>query len=178
MDRLIRKINYRGAVFDVIEKSETIYAGKIILADSLTDQRDLAALVTEKEANKILAKVKECVEPKRDIVISINHWKIGVELHGLVFARETKSKDQIDGIDVYVMPPSLFIRAYTDKSTAKLFKKDKCEIWELFDYIKRRIMPGFGFKIAENGAQEIESFDTKEHRTGYAYVPVFIDSEN
>ena len=33
-------------------------------------------------------------------------------------------------------------------------------------------MPAYGYKMAENGAQELEVFDVSGHSTGYAYVPV------
>ena len=33
-------------------------------------------------------------------------------------------------------------------------------------------MPSHNFKMAENGAQEMEVFDTSEHKSGYAYMPV------
>lgn len=33
-------------------------------------------------------------------------------------------------------------------------------------------MPGHNYKMAENGAQELEVFDTSEHKSGYAYMPV------
>lgn len=39
-------------------------------------------------------------------------------------------------------------------------------------YIRDYFMPAHGFKMAENGAQELEVFDTSEHKSGYAYMPV------
>ena len=39
-------------------------------------------------------------------------------------------------------------------------------------YIRNYFMPTHGFKMAENGAQEMEVFDTAAHTTGYAYMPV------
>ena len=33
-------------------------------------------------------------------------------------------------------------------------------------------MPSYNFKMAENGAQEMEMFDTFDHSSGYAYMPV------
>lgn len=66
----------------------------------------------------------------------------------------------------------MYIRAYTDPSTAQLLAKEVCEIWELFAYIRDYFMPSHNFKMAENGAQEMEVFDTSEHKSGYAYMPV------
>jgi hypothetical protein len=33
-------------------------------------------------------------------------------------------------------------------------------------------MPAQGFKMADNGAQEMEVYDTAEHKVGYVYMPV------
>lgn len=33
-------------------------------------------------------------------------------------------------------------------------------------------MPAHGFGMAQNGAHELEVFDTLEHKSGYAYMPV------
>jgi len=33
-------------------------------------------------------------------------------------------------------------------------------------------MPAQGFVMADNGAQEMEMFDTGAYTTGYAYMPV------
>ena len=73
---------------------------------------------------------------------------------------------------MYKNPASLYIRAHTDKSAAQLMAKEQCEIWELFAYIRDYFMPANSFKMAENGAQELEVFDTFEHKSGYAYMPV------
>lgn len=70
------------------------------------------------------------------------------------------------------MPASLFTRAYTDKETSQLIGKKQCGIWELVAYIRDYFMPAHGFETAQNGAQEPEIFDTFEHRSGYAYIPV------
>jgi len=79
---------------------------------------------------------------------------------------------QPDGIDVFKMPASLFIRAYTDKHTAMLISKKQCEIWELFSYIREYFMPAHGFKMADNGAKEMEMYDTADPKAGYVYMPV------
>lgn len=67
----------------------------------------------------------------------------------------------------------VYIRAYTNKSTAQLMAKEQCEIWELFAYIRNYFMPAHGFKMAENGAQELEVFDTFEHKSGYTYSAIW-----
>lgn len=38
--------------------------------------------------------------------------------------------------------------------------------------IRNYVMPTYGYKMAENGAQELEVFDVSGRNSGYAYVPV------
>lgn len=128
--------------------------------------------VDEIQRKIAMDKVINCITPERDITLSINFWLIGAKLHGMGFVRETKTTTQPEGVDVFKMPASLFIRAYTDKESSKLLGKEQCEIWELFAYIRNYVMPSNGYKMADNGAQELEVYDTKEHKMGYAYVPV------
>jgi len=73
------------------------------------------------------------------------------------FVKETTTANQPEGIDIYAMPASLYIRAYTDQQTAQLLTKKHCEIWELFAYIRNYFMPAHGFQMNENGAQEYGS---------------------
>ena len=77
---------------------------------------------------------------------SINFWR-SERSRAYGFVREVLTDCQPKEIDVYKMPASQYIRAYTNKSTALLMSKEQCEIWELL-------------------------FDTFEHKSGYAYMPV------
>ena len=58
------------------------------------------------------------------------------------------------------------------KASAQLLLKEQCETWELFAYIRNYLMSSHGFRMAENGAQELEVLDTSKHKTGYVYMPV------
>ena len=144
-EKVIETININGAVFEIVEKPATILAGKIIYAKDFSDIAafDLAIEAVMAESEPFAGGLlKDAVLPIHDIHLSVNFW----------LSEES--------------------RAYTNKSTAQLMAKEQCEIWELFVYIRDYFMPTRGFKMAENGAQELEAFDTFEHKTGYAYMPV------
>ncbi len=173
-EKIIETIKIGGAIFEVVEKPETIFAGKIIYAK---DYRDLDSFnsaiesVTEDDKQAAFSILSESVLPIYDINLSVNFW-LDERSRAYGFVREVMTEEQPDGVDVYKMPASLFIRAYTDKGTAQLISKEQCEIWELFAYIRDFFMPAHGFKMAQNGAQELEVFDTFDHNIGYAYMPV------
>lgn len=174
VERIVETIKIGGACFEIVEKPETIFAGRIIYAKDYADIDSFYSAIetlTEEEKQTTYSMLAESVLPIYDIGISVNFW-LDENLRAYGFVREVVTEEQPDGVEVYKMPASLFIRAYTDRETSQLISKEQCEIWELFAYIRDFFMPAHGFKMAQNGAQELEVFDTFEHKAGYAYVPV------
>jgi transcriptional regulator with XRE-family HTH domain len=173
-EKIVETITIGGANFEIVEKPETLLAGKIIYAKNFANEDSFNSAIdslTEDDKQAAFEKLKETVLPIYDINLSVNFW-LNFKQRAYGFVRGVTTEEQSDGIDVYKMPASLFIRAYTDKATSQLIGKEQCEIWELFAYIRDYFMPSHGFKMAENGAQEMEVFDTFDHKTGYAYMPV------
>ena len=179
-EKVIETIKIGEAVFEIIEKPATIFAGKIIYAKDFADFNAFETELVRIGDNKLwhteipYNDIIECKLPVCDVGLSINFWHFhDRQSHGYGWVRETTAENQPEGIDIYKMPASLFIRAYTDKYAAQLLsKKKQCEIYELFAYIRDYFMREHGFKMNENGAQELEIYDTAEHTTGYAYMPV------
>lgn len=173
-EKIVETITIGGANFEIVEKPETLLAGKIIYAKNFANEDSFNSAIdslTEDDKQATFEKLKETVLPIYDINLSVNFW-LNFKQRAYGFVRGVTTEEQSDGIDVYKMPASLFIRAYTDKATSQLISKEQCEIWELFAYIRDYFMPSHGFKMADNGAQEMEVFDTFDHKTGYAYMPV------
>lgn len=172
-EKVIETVKVGEAVFDVVEKPAAILAGKIIYAKEFSDISGFNSAIdaAAAEGEAFLDLLKDTVLPINDIHLSVNFWR-SEKFRAYGFVREVLTECQPEGIDVFKNPASLYIRAYTNKSTAQLMSKEECEIWELFAYIREYFMPAHGFKMAENGAQELEVFDTFEHKTGYAYMPV------
>lgn len=173
-ERVIETIKIGTAEFEIIEKPETILAGKMIYAkdfESIDGFNSAIDAVSEDEKNAVFSSLQENVLPITDIHLSVNFW-LDEKVRAFGFVREVTTEQQPEGVDVYKMPASLYIRAYTDRSMSQLIAKEECEVWELFAYIRDFFMPAHGFRMADNGAQELEVFDSFEHRTGYAYMPV------
>jgi transcriptional regulator with XRE-family HTH domain len=172
-EKIVQTIKIGEAVFEVVERPETIFAGKFLFAKDYPDLKTFHAAMGEAENHIPYDLIAEPIIPVTDINISINFFLFNEwQKHGFGFARETLTKTQPDGIDIFEMPASLYIRAYTNKHTAMLISKEQCEIWELFSYIREYFMPAHGFRMADNGAQEMEVYDTAEHKVGYVYMPV------
>lgn len=173
-EKIVETITTGGARFEIVEKPEAVFAGKMIYA------RDFSAIdgfhsaidaFSEEEKQAVFHQLKEPALPIYDVNLSVNFW-LDEKRRAYGFVREVATEEQPEGVDIYKNPASLYIRAYTDKDTSRLVCKEQCEIWELFAYIRDFFMPAHGFKMARNGAQELEVFDTSEHRSGYAYMPI------
>lgn len=93
-----------------------------------------------------------------------------ININGAVFEIVEKPAAILAGKIIYAKDFS-DIAAF-DSAIEAVMAKEQCEIWELFAYIRDYFTPTRGFKMAENGAQELEVFDTFEHKSGYAYMPV------
>lgn len=173
-EKVVETIKVGSAIFEVVEKPATILAGKILYANAFSRYADfdaaIEAFMTGGEQSAY-ASLTAPVLPISDIHLSVNFWR-SEDARAYGFVREVSTDQQPEGVDVYKLPASLYIRAYTDPSAARLMAKSQCEVWELFAYIRNYIMPEHGFQMAENGAQELEVFDTSEHKTGFAYLPV------
>lgn len=173
-EKVIETVRIGGGEFEIVEKPKTILAGKVLYAKDYEDidafNRAIDA-VTGEEKQTAFDLIRESVLPITDIYLSVNFW-LDESCRAYGFVREAETREQPDGIQIYELPASLYIRAYTNKGNAQLIAKEECEIWELFAYIRDFFMPAHGFVMADNGAQEMEVFDSFEHRTGYAYMPV------
>lgn len=170
-EELIKRIEVGGAIVDLVRRPETLYAGRILYARNCENfDLEIECIMGQAE-QEIYARVQAPVLPLRDIHMSVNFWH-SEEERAYGFVRETTSAEQPEGINVYRMPASLFLRAHADPGMARLLAKETCETWELFAYLRDYVMLAQGLRMNENGAQELEVFDTLGHRTGCAYLPV------
>jgi len=157
-EKIIATYKIENAVFELAERPETIYAGKMA------------------ERTEMFDNVAGRVLPERDIHISFNFWS-DFKPKKIFFARETITENQPDGIDVYKMPAGLFLRAYTDKNNAAILGRDTCEPWEFFAFMLNYVMPKYHLKKAvnENGEDnQIEVYDSPygTHGNGWGYAAV------
>lgn len=170
-EQIVRRIQVGGAVIELVRRPETLYAGKLLYArDCLDFDAEIERMQGQPERDTY-NRIHAPTLPLKDIHLSVNFW-LSEDQRAYGFVRETTSDEQPEGLDVYRMPASLFLRAHTDQGTARLLAKEKCEIWELFAYLRDYVMPAQGLRMNDNGAQEMEVFDTFDHQSGYAYLPV------
>ncbi len=173
-EKTVDVITVGSAHFEVVEKPQTILAGCIIYAKDYPDEDSFNSAIDSlpiEVKRTAFDKLTNVTLPVTDIHLSVNFWR-RLKHRAFGFVREVSAEEQSGEVDVYKNPPSLYIRAYTDKETARLLAKDECEVWELFAYIRNFLMPANGYIMADNGAQEMEVFDSSDHRRGYAYMPV------
>lgn len=153
-ERVIETIKIGGAEFEIVEKPETILAGKVIYAKDYEDIDGFNCAieaVTGEEKQVVLNSIRENILPVTDIHLSVNFW-LDEKSRAFGFVRETATKEQPEGIDIYTMPASLYIKVYTDRAAAQLIAKEECEVWELFAYIRNFLClrMGSGWRITEH----------------------------
>ena len=164
-------ITYRGAVLEVVERPEAVFCGKIAYAQNLTDEPDIETLL--KDYQKLVPIPKnEPVAPEWTAAISIDYWRGGIVPRGMMFGQEVAAEKQPEVYDIYKMPKSLYMRVFHDADAAKALDKDQCDIWELYGLMKDIVMPLYGYRFNENGAQEFEYYNWTKYSSGFAYVPV------
>jgi len=169
-EKLVDVLTYHGVNFEIVDRPEVLWVGKVAYATNLTDEPNIGKLLKEYQ-ELISIEKKELIHPEWDAVISIDYWRNGSTPRGMMFGTETYSELQPDCYDIFRMPSSLFMRVLNNTDAARILRKDKCENWELFEFMKNTILPEHGYKFNENGAQEVEYH---HHKSGtfYAYVPV------
>lgn len=170
IDKIIETISYNGASFEVVERPEVLWVGKIAYATNLTDEPDIGKLLNEYRELLPVAKLDR-INPDWDAAISIDYWRGGAAPRGMMFAQETTSEKQDSQYDIFKMPASLFMRILNNTQAAQLLNKDTCELWEFFCLMNEVVMPKYGYQFNENGAQEIEYCCHKDN-IAYAYVPI------
>lgn len=171
---VLRTIRVGSACFELVQRPETILAGRILYArdyDGFEAFDEGIGSVMEAERARVLGRLAGVVLPAFNIRLSVNFWR-PVETRAYGFVREVLTADQPEGVQVYRMPASLYLRARNDAAAAQLIAREKCEMWELFAYMREFVMPSQGLVMADNGAQEMEIFDASGSGDGWAYIPV------
>lgn len=169
-EELIREFSYKGITFELVKAPATIWCGTRGYGSKKGSEPDIPGLLEKYQ--------KLCDIPKRErpapdwsCCISIDYWRGGDALWGIMFAQQVLSDAQDSAHDVYNMPESLYIRAAGTRENAQAaFGRDSCELYELFGVI-REAMEAIGLETGTNGAQEIEMYN---HGAGlfYAYAQV------
>jgi hypothetical protein len=168
-ERILDVLVTDGILFELVEKQETIFAGKLGYATNFDEEPDIGQLLDE--YRKIMSKITDAVEPEWWIGITINYGKKGA-YKGYMFATEVATDNQDEVVDMYKVPTSHYLRIRKDdKNVLKILGKDSCQTFELFPLIYD-VMNKLGYKYADNGAQEIECDYSKDMSIAYAYVAI------
>ena len=174
---VLRTIRVGGACFELVRRPETILAGRILYArdfGSFEAFDEAIGGVTEADRERVLSRLAGMTRPDFAVRLSVNFWR-PVEERAYGFVREVATAQQLEGVQVCRMPGSLYLRARNDTAAAQLLAKERCEMWELFAYMREFVMPAHGLFMANNGAQELEICDAPESGLGWAYIPVQVN---
>lgn len=116
-------------------KRRNYIAGKILYAKDYNNSIETALSLCDNPFWDTVGRINDPTVPKYDITLSINFWLMESK-RAMGFVRESTSEKQPEGIDVYKLPASLYLWAYTDRHMAQLVSKETCNVWALFAYIR------------------------------------------
>lgn len=182
---IVDVINIDNVAFEIIRKPKTIYAGAIGYADEAGKEPFIEYILARmyhydqnnsEWQNPIDRMLTGRLTPNWDVCISIDYWRGVTEKWGMMFAREVSTAEQPKGVDVYILPETLYVRVLADEYSAAMLGKENCAAWELFGLIKDKFIPAHGYEYNGIG-QELEYRGNERTADGryklqYAYVPV------
>ncbi|MCL2775434.1 MAG: hypothetical protein FWD71_19130 [Oscillospiraceae bacterium] len=161
---IIKTIDINGAVFEVIRKPRTIYAGVIGYADEIGPEPEIDMLSGKMFWDNVESPVRKNpidriiagkISPTWEVVVSINYWKGNEAKKGMMFAREVNTTEQPDGVYVHEQAETLYIRCQCNVESAKLLGREHCAPYELFGYIREKVASEHGYEF-DRAWQEIE----------------------
>ena len=106
-ERILNSFVNDGILFELVEKQETIFAGKLGYAPGLNDEPDIGRLL--EQFRKIMPVLAEAADLDWGIGISINYRKNGA-YKGYMFAAEVESEQQSEESDVIKVPASHYLK--------------------------------------------------------------------
>jgi len=171
-ERVVEVIRFNNAVFEVVERPETVWVGSIAYANNNFDEPDMGALLKRFQDLVYVAPKEDRINPDWDAAISINYGKNGKAPKGMMYGQETYSAEKQDKRnDLFTQPGGLWMRVFNDRQAAALIGKDSCHTWELFGYIRETAAPRNGYKVRDDIDVAVEYHNYKNN-TWYAYMPV------
>ncbi len=165
--KVLKTIVNDGILYEIVEKPETIYAGKLESSDTNKGEPDIKSILGG--YREISSKITGAVDEAWWLGISMNYGNDKVPA-SYMFALEVNTDEQPDGVDVYKMPASFYIRMRKDDNNAlKQLGKENCQSYELFSLIFDT-MKKYHYDFGNCG--EIECDFSKDVKIGYVYVSI------
>jgi hypothetical protein len=179
-ETVIETIDHNGAIFDVVEWTETIWCGKAAYAmnaeDGLFVDRAMdgySALDCSKANGKF--------DPPLDGLLNFNHTERATGFKGVMFGEIVTTDKQPDGFDVYRLPAAKWMRlridtGFTDKQLGRepYYSGPPPFEW-IYDLVEQ-----FGYKPGSSELPIIEYYayyapgmeQKYENKLYYVYAPV------
>ena len=175
IEEAVLTIPYKGAQFELVKRTDVIWAGCVDYADDNTGESDIGATLKRFQSLVEIAPIKAKINPDWSASLSIN-YNCGDKPCGIMFANESYTADQDARYDTFVQPGGLWLRVKGDGNNAKaLLNKEKADLYEFFSAL-RDAAAANGYTQNPDVHVEVEyhchaEYNTPPH-TCYAYIPV------
>ena len=175
-ERIVETIPLNGAVFDVVERPETLWVGTISYAKNNRDDPNFKGCLKRFQKLCAIAPKEDLINPDWDADISFNFIKrTGNAPKGVMYGLETYSAAKQDKrYDLYTQPSGLYMRIRNDERAAALFGREKCANYMLIDYITGTAAPQNGYQLRSDIDLSVEyhSGNHDGNDKWYIYVAV------
>ena len=175
VEKLVKTITYKGAEFEIVERSDVLWVGCVDYADNNIDESDIQATLNRYGKELIDVPKRDIINPDYTGVLSINYIYKDKPC-GVMFAQETYSEKQDERYDLFTQLGGLWLRISANKETDDMFFGRKSHgLFEYFGVLKEA--------AEENGyTQNLDiplaieyhcqaEHDTSPHRQ-FAYIPI------
>ena len=175
VENLIRTFQYKGVVFEVVQRPDVVWVGCVDYADNNTDESDIPATLKRYQGLVKSVPILEKINPDWSAALSIQ-YHCDEKPCGLMFANESYTNRQDERYDLFTQPGGLWLRVgVNEESDAALLGRPSNEMSEYFGILQSAALEN-GYAQNPSVPVEIEyhchaQYDTPAH-AAFAYIPV------
>jgi len=123
-EKSVETFEFSSAVFEVVDRPETLWVGTISYANNNFDEPDMSALLNRYQ-NLVPTPKEDRINPDWDAAISINYGKHGEAPKGMMYGQETYSAEKQDKrYDLFTEPGGLYIRIANNERAAPCLARE------------------------------------------------------
>jgi hypothetical protein len=133
LEKLIEVITYQGVEFEVVERPDVLWVGRVKYASNNTNEPNMDGVLKRYQRLCKKAPYQRKVNPDYSACLSIN-FSTCEKPCGLMYACEFYPGQQHKGFDLFTQPGGLWLRVRNDEKAAALCGYDGAEPFNPWNY--------------------------------------------
>jgi AraC-like DNA-binding protein len=175
VEKIVKTIEYKGVIFEVVERPDVIWVGCVDYATNNGDEPNIDKTLKRYREELIEVPKQDLINPGWSASISIN-YSCDDKPSGIMFAQETYSNEQDERYDLVTQSGGLWLRTGSnEESDNALLGRGSMGLWEYFGILES-VAEENGYAQNPDVHMQIEyhchaEYDTPPH-TSFAYIPI------